>query len=347
MGEPIIDENRYLFLKYLFDHSKNNFRFILSDYSDLIKSTQINSAEIKSIEHFLINEGLVENFADNGLTLRITHKGVKMIESMEKHTKNSTISLNDNKKSIFISHINEDKDVASALKELINIGFNNKISVFVSSDLTSIKYGKEWFPQIKDAILSSKFALILCSPISINHPWINFEAGAAHMIDNFVVPLYYGGLTIDELSPLKQLQGLEVKNHTSVMNLFFQIAAEFDIEFKVSEIENHYFFSLSEKERVPSNEFIDVKLTSPSVLDVGEKIEVSITKPSETKISVFRYDVTNHLDPVNIGMLDQPDYSIMFSSATTELQPGDYSLTFETDNGNWKKVNFTLKGRDK
>jgi len=122
---------------------------------------------------------------------------------------------------------------------------------------------------------------------------------------------------------------------------------QFDIEFKVSEIENHYFFSLSEKERVPSNEFIDVKLTSPSVLDVGEKIEVSITKPSETKISVFRYDVTNHLDPVNIGMLDQPDYSIMFSSATTELQPGDYSLTFETDNGNWKKVNFTLKGRDK
>ncbi len=48
------------------------------------------------------------------------------------------------KKLVFISHITEEKEIAQALKSLVESTFLHMIEVFVSSDPTSIKLGRQW-----------------------------------------------------------------------------------------------------------------------------------------------------------------------------------------------------------
>ena len=45
---------------------------------------------------------------------------------------------------VFISHITEEKEIAHALKQLVEKTFLNMIEVFVSSDPTSIRLGGKW-----------------------------------------------------------------------------------------------------------------------------------------------------------------------------------------------------------
>ena len=45
---------------------------------------------------------------------------------------------------VFISHITEEKEVALALKKLVESAFIGMMEVFVSSDPRSITLGQEW-----------------------------------------------------------------------------------------------------------------------------------------------------------------------------------------------------------
>ena len=48
------------------------------------------------------------------------------------------------KPTIFVSHIHENKELASIIKDLINTIFENALNIFVSSDSESIDLGDEW-----------------------------------------------------------------------------------------------------------------------------------------------------------------------------------------------------------
>ena len=93
------------------------------------------------------------------------------------------------KRLVFISHIAEEKEVAIAVKELIESSFLGLIEVFVSSDQHSIGMGQKWLDQISAALKECVVEIVLCSPKSINRPWINFEAGAGWVRDISVIPL--------------------------------------------------------------------------------------------------------------------------------------------------------------
>jgi hypothetical protein len=53
---------------------------------------------------------------------------------------------------VFISHITEEKEIAVALKDLVEATFLNMIDVFVSTDSKSIKMGRKWLDEITDAL---------------------------------------------------------------------------------------------------------------------------------------------------------------------------------------------------
>jgi hypothetical protein len=108
---------------------------------------------------------------------------------------------------VFISHITEEKAVATALKALVEASFLSMIDVFVSSDPASIPLGQKWLDNITFGLKRCAVAIVIASPESVRRPWINFEAGAGWIRDIPVIPLCHSGMTPARLpQPLGTLQ---------------------------------------------------------------------------------------------------------------------------------------------
>ena len=119
---------------------------------------------------------------------------IKLLESTQ-----TTVNPNKNFL-IFISHINENREIAEKLKEFFEKTFHKKIDVFISSDPESISLSQDWYEKIKEGIKNCNLMIILCTPDSIKRPWINFEAGAAAILDKNVGPICFQGLTVSKLT---------------------------------------------------------------------------------------------------------------------------------------------------
>lgn len=108
---------------------------------------------------------------------------------------------------VFISHIGDEAEIAIAFKSLVEQAFLGLIEVFVSSDGTSIKMGQNWLNDISDALERCSVEIVICSPISVERPWINFEAGAGWVRGIPVIPLCHSGMKPSSLPvPLNLLQ---------------------------------------------------------------------------------------------------------------------------------------------
>jgi hypothetical protein len=126
---------------------------------------------------------------------------------------------------VFVSHVSEETEIAKLLKATLEQDFLDLIKVFVSSDTDSIAAGEEWLTSIKRALDYSALLIIMCSPISTERPWINFEAGAAWMRGIPLVPLCHSGLTLRDLRmPLSLRQGAELDNPEGLKRLYKLIA---------------------------------------------------------------------------------------------------------------------------
>lgn len=112
---------------------------------------------------------------------------------------------------VFISHITEERELAHKVKKLIEDSFLGMMEVFVSSDETSISAGSRWLDNISEALGTCSIELILCSPKSIQRPWINFEAGAGWVRGIPVIPLCHSGMEPSKLPiPLNLLQSIKL-----------------------------------------------------------------------------------------------------------------------------------------
>jgi hypothetical protein len=126
---------------------------------------------------------------------------------------------------IFISHITEDAAVASMLKLRMTEDFLGQPTIFLSSDTESIAAGEEWLSSVSEALRNSSIFVVLCSPISVTRPWVNFEAGAAWMREMPVIPACFRGLRSRDLPmPLSARQGLELNDAEGLRRLYARIA---------------------------------------------------------------------------------------------------------------------------
>ena len=159
-----------------------------------------------------------------------------------------------NKKPIlFISHISEEKEAASLLKDFFERVFLGAIEVFVSSNEKSITYGARWLDRITNALQSCDIMLVLCSAKSVQRPWINFETGFGSARGVEVIPVCYAGQDKGQLpAPLSFYQGLNLRDAGVLELLLEQIAEKINMHCpqadcaalaeQIGKIEERYMF---------------------------------------------------------------------------------------------------------
>jgi TIR domain len=97
-------------------------------------------------------------------------------------------------KTVFVSHIHEEAELAKLLKEFLGKSFLGMIKFFVTSD-GDAAFGKgNWLSAVEENLRDCCMVIVLCSPESITRPWVNFEAGAAWISNIPVVPVCHSGL---------------------------------------------------------------------------------------------------------------------------------------------------------
>lgn len=126
---------------------------------------------------------------------------------------------------IFISHIASETALAQLLKKHIVRDFLNAVDVYVSSDGKTIQAGSRWLDGLGEALKEAKLEIILCSKLSINRPWVNFEAGAGWIRDIPVIPICHSGMKPNDLPvPLNMLQSVEASQVEGLKQIYFRIA---------------------------------------------------------------------------------------------------------------------------
>jgi hypothetical protein len=109
---------------------------------------------------------------------------------------------------VFISHISQEKDLALAVKQLVETYFV-QAKVFVSSVPEDLPPGDNWLDAVIENLDKCSAVLVLCSKKSVERPWINFEAGAGWIRRVPVIPICHSGMEPDQLPmPLRLLQAI-------------------------------------------------------------------------------------------------------------------------------------------
>lgn len=126
---------------------------------------------------------------------------------------------------VFISHIAAEAEVAIEFKSLIETHFLDLINVFVSSDGHTIQMGEKWLDNISSALKNCSVEIVICSPMSVERPWINFEAGAGWVRGIPVIPLCHSGMTPSDLPiPLNMLQAAKLTDISGLKFVFTRLA---------------------------------------------------------------------------------------------------------------------------
>lgn len=124
-------------------------------------------------------------------------------------------------KSVFISHVTEQKEIAFLLQRYIKSIYSSVTKIFVSSDIRSNPAGGDWLETIKNSLRDADVHIAICSKDSIDRPWINLEAGYPFVANKPIICLYHSGLTRDQApQPYSQLQGLNTSDENFAHDFF-------------------------------------------------------------------------------------------------------------------------------
>ena len=132
---------------------------------------------------------------------------------------------------VFISHISEEARIASTLKKHIEAALAGQVKVFVSSDPRDLPAGTKWLERISQAIESAEVLVVLCSPVALKRPWINFEMGCGWEKKVPIIPVCHSGQKKGELpAPISEFQALEMDSETFVANFFHALTQHLKIQ---------------------------------------------------------------------------------------------------------------------
>ncbi|MGI5998857.1 MAG: toll/interleukin-1 receptor domain-containing protein [Lutispora sp.] len=245
---------------------------------------------------------------------------------------------------LFISHEEEAKEIAIALKKLIEHIFKDKIDVFVSSDDSSIRLGEQWFPVITEALRQSDYVFVLCSDTSVKRPWVNFELGGACLLNKNIIPFCIHGMQLSQLPrPYSNFQGLIASDYIRLAKLFKDIADRlayplppFDINFT----EYHKtIYNLSS-----GKGFVSIAIQGTGTYIPGNKLVFSGVGTDVGEILKLKiYNAANPyilLEEIKVAIQNDQTYAQEVDSSC--YRPGQYYVRAETQTGEYATVTFWL-----
>ena len=125
---------------------------------------------------------------------------------------------------IFISHISEDKVIATSLKNLIEPAFTDAVQLFVSSD-GDIPPGTHWQQKILEELQAANLVIVVCTNKALSRPWINFEAGGAMVRGAPVIPVCWHGAKPSNLPPpFGSLEAIDLGSTNDIDRLLAAVA---------------------------------------------------------------------------------------------------------------------------
>jgi hypothetical protein len=131
---------------------------------------------------------------------------------------------------IFITHIQEEFQVAMVLKKWIESAFPEHCEVMVSTDPESIPTVAQYLEKNEQALEEIKALILLCSPHSIQKPWLPFEAGCAWIRKIFIIPVCYSGITREDLpQPLSTFPAFDLDERDFGQKLSMTLAKELGV----------------------------------------------------------------------------------------------------------------------
>ena len=254
---------------------------------------------------------------------------------------------------VFISHISEEKEIAAALKELVESAFLNMMDVFVSSDPSSIGLGQKWLDSITDALESCVVEVILASPMSIQRPWINFEAGAGWIRKIRVIPICHSGMTPDKLPmPLKLLQAATATEETQLRMILPALARSLDCDLPTIDLSPFIETVKEFEETSKANAAVLSKLPTPTrdglaphemmaLLAVANSVYTPLDAVSAR---VVRDEMTTYgYQPflVNLGlkMLERKDLLTMYEARNSYRGDEDTEIVLTDAGWHWLSEN--------
>ena len=125
-------------------------------------------------------------------------------------------------KAIFVTYCSFEESFVKKLKKQLEDNFQCKVFAFKES----LKYGDEWFGEIGNKLDQSKLHIIVLSPVSINKPWIYFEAGGTWIkkgAQPIPMRLCLSESAICEQSPLSKLWHGDFFKKGDIMKLYEEI----------------------------------------------------------------------------------------------------------------------------
>lgn len=209
------------------------------------------------------------------------------------------------KYSIFISRIEEHKDIADKLKIFLETIFPDRVTVFVAN--VSISFSQDWFETIKEGIKNTDLMIILATPESVARPWINYEAGAASILNKKIGPICFNGQKVGNLpSPLNYIrpQAIDCANDENFIfhfeNLIDLISKELDISTPSIDLINSDFYQAI---KTTTNENLNLRLIDQTKKNISENDKVKLFDLVNAERIAFHSRVSSNDFEINSSKL--------------------------------------------
>jgi hypothetical protein len=226
---------------------------------------------------------------------------------------------------IFVSHRTVEAKFADALRTNLRRDFIGIPKFFISTDVTSVPAGSQWYQEVLEAMRRAHLLLAICSDESVKLPWINYETGGACAREVEVIPLCHSGMTPAQLPvPLSMLEGVLLTDASSLEKLYTRISdligcdvpkadfAQMSGTFK--ELEQEYSRQRQLEASASQQQDRDVVVRDPRVLCVSSEqyLRLGFANQLQTVLDAFppdlRHDVvTSSKELVRILSTQQVD----------------------------------------
>jgi hypothetical protein len=226
---------------------------------------------------------------------------------------------------IFVSHRTVEAKFADALRTHLRRDFLGIPKFFISTDVTSVPAGSQWYQEVLDALRRAHLLLAICSSESVKLPWINYETGGACAREVEVIPLCHSGMTPPQLPvPLSMLEGLVLTDATGLEKLYTRISAVIGCDVPkadfeqlsglFTELENEYSRQRQVEASASHQQERDIVVRDPHVLCVSSEqyLQLGFANQLQTVLDAFpkdlRHDVvTSSKELVRILSTQQVD----------------------------------------